>query len=283
MIEYDVERALQTTNEVLEQGKDIHNFIWEMIKYVKDILVYKTAGTLEIYSKEETQQIQEIGETVQKEKLVDIIYQLSELERDTKHATQKIIMFQAGIIRLCNQEAQQNNNLQKRIEKIETYLKNGNITIANEAKTNERVAKPVYQTIPTNSAKPQQPTKQAAVIPKTEHKPIANTDNFWPQVVNELKTKGKMVLCTNLAGTTAKEINDMTVGIYFPKPLSSFGKDVLEKQENKKEISDLVTRTLGKTMHIKYMIKEQEQPVGPNKTDIQQIAEGNDIPFHIID
>ena len=91
-----------------------------------------------------------------------------------------------------------------------------------------------------------------------------------------------MVLCSNLTGTQAKEINDMTVGIYFSKPLSPFGKTVLEKEENRREISRLVSIRLGKTMNIKYM-EETPKAEENKKEDIQQIAEGNNIPFKFVD
>ena len=39
------------------------------------------------------------------------------------------------------------------------------------------------------------------------------------------------MLYTNLMNTRAKKLNDMTVGIEFPKGLTPFGKTVLEKQK----------------------------------------------------
>ena len=35
----DVEDALNYINKVLEEGKELNNFLWEIIKYVKDILI----------------------------------------------------------------------------------------------------------------------------------------------------------------------------------------------------------------------------------------------------
>ena len=39
VIEKNIEKALQSINEVLEEGKDLENFLWEMIKHTKDILM----------------------------------------------------------------------------------------------------------------------------------------------------------------------------------------------------------------------------------------------------
>ena len=84
--------------------------------------------------------------------------------------------------------------------------------------------------------------------------------------------------------TKAEEINDMTVGIKFPKGLTSFGKTVLEKQENIREISNLVSMACGKEMQIKYISENPNQAVQHNpEDDIQRLANDSDIPFNIIE
>ena len=35
-------------DEILNQGKDLNNFLWEIIKYVKDVLIYKSSGKAEL-------------------------------------------------------------------------------------------------------------------------------------------------------------------------------------------------------------------------------------------
>ncbi len=110
-----------------------------------------------------------------------------------------------------------------------------------------------------------------------------NPDEYWPQIVNDLKQSGKIVLYTNLIGTTAKEINDMTVGIEFPNGMTSFGKAVLEKQENIREISNLVSMACGKEMQIKYLTQVSSKPQITREEDLQNFAKESDIPFNIIE
>ena len=112
IIQYDAEKALKSVDEVLNEGKDIVNFLWELIKYIKDVLVFQTAEKLDLYSPEEIKKIQELSQKVSKEKLISIIYELSELENNLKWSTQKVIMFQAGIIKLCCQR--QENTKEKK-------------------------------------------------------------------------------------------------------------------------------------------------------------------------
>ena len=47
----NVEKALIAVNKVLDEGKDVSNLLWEMIKYVKDILLYKATNQIEYIMK----------------------------------------------------------------------------------------------------------------------------------------------------------------------------------------------------------------------------------------
>ena len=85
-------------------GKDLNNLLWEIIKYVKDILVYKATGKLEIYSKDELEDIKQLVEIVSKERLLYIVTDLSKLENDMKWSAQKSILFQVEIIKLCSKD-----------------------------------------------------------------------------------------------------------------------------------------------------------------------------------
>ena len=299
---YNIDKVLEVTNEVLDEGKDIINLLWEMIKYCKDILVFKTSGKVEMYNEEERSQIKEIAEKVDKEKIIDVIYELSTMENEIKRTTQKTIMFQAGMIKLCSQRNEMthnvdktqgmsqfnnvNSNLEERVERIENYLRNNKNTQGQMAGTNNS-----YRVVPTSNTDTVVKRETAKSEPKTKNTGNAattasfskNAEEYWPQILNDLKQRGKRVLYTNLMGTNAKEINDMTVGIEFPRGMTSFGKLVLDKQENIKEIADLVSIACGKQMNIKYIVPEQGTNKITREENLQNLANESNIPFQIIE
>ena len=84
-------------------------------------------------------------------------------------------------------------------------------------------------------------------------------------------------------GTKAKQINDMTVGIEFPQGMTPFGKAVLERPENIKEITYLVSMACGKEMQIKYLIAETQGQPMTKEENLQNFAHQSDIPFNIIE
>ena len=297
IVEYDIDKALNAMDEILNQGKDLNNFLWEIIKYVKDILIYKSSGKVDLYSEEEVQNIKIIAEKVTKEKLVNLIYELSNLENDMKWSTQKTIMFQAGIIKLCSKEVGSGGDIEERVEKIENYLKSGKISMQanmqsvpvqmsgmnlnNSGIQRQNMAEVSTQNKNTSASIMASNTKNVTASTKSYS---SDLNKSWPKIVNDLKQNGKIVLYTNLMNTKAEQINDSTVGIKFPKGITAFGKTVLDKQENIKEISNLVSMACGKNMQIKYISDMQSQVTQHNpEDDILKLANESDIPVNVID
>ena len=136
IVQSNIEGVIESTQEVLKEGKDIHNFLWEMIKYTKDILIYKTTGKLEIYNKKELEGICELAEKIEKEQLIKIIYELSELDNSIKWEEQKQVMFEVGLIKTCVNREENSEDLVKRVEKLEDKMKNTSFIV--QTKTEEK-------------------------------------------------------------------------------------------------------------------------------------------------
>ena len=213
IIEYDIDKALESISEILNQGKDLDNFLWEIIKYVKDILIYKSSGKADLYSDEEISNIKKISDKVTKEKLVNLIYELSNIENDMKWSTQKSIMFEAGMIKLCSNEIGSGNNIEERLEKIENYLKSGKVSmqqvVSNPVMQNANNSSVTRVIANENDNKTIQVSAPAVRTSNNNAKSYSSDLNkSWPKIVNDLKQNGKIVLYTNLINKKAEQIND---------------------------------------------------------------------------
>ena len=288
IIEYNIDKAMESITKVLDEGKDLNNLLWEIIKYIKDILMVKTGQKLTIYNESDFERLKQLAENVSKERAINLINELSKLENDMKSSTQRLIIFQAGIIRLCDNSAgtvvtevsnnggggsvANNQEIYARLEKIENYLRSGGGAPRAQTATAKKAASTPSGPKPIN-------TDAIAGIGK-DKKPA----QYWQDVVNNFKKNGKIMLYTNLLNTNAIEINDMTVGIEFPKGLTPFGKTVLEKLENKTEISNQVSIACGKTMCIKYIdTKPQDENEMSEEEELSKFANEFDIPFDVIE
>ena len=297
ILEKDTDTALQAINEVIAEGKDISNFLWEIIKYIKDILIFKTNTQLEIYSEKEKNNIKQLADNTTKERLISIIYDLSNLQNDMKWSSQKLIMFQVEIIKLCNYNLSSNansesnassnanqyvNNIQtaksKEIEdlqyKIDRLEKQLNL-IQNSAKNTN---------IKSNGSEAKESTVQfpgKTEVKKSQNVQLGEKVKNWPKIINQIKEEGKISLSSILLTSSANEINDMTVGINFEKGLTPFRKEILEKPENMSEIVKQVSIELGKPMRV-VLVDNNDEIV--SKTDsFNDLSKGLDVPINIID
>ena len=284
IIKYNIDEAMESITKVLDEGKDLNNLLWEIIKYIKDILMIKTGQKLTMYNEADYENLKKLSEEISKERAIKLINELSKLENDMKSSTQKLIIFQAGIISLCDNEIPSYNNnsnneisretnlgeVYERLEKIENYLRAGNgiNKIQNVAQKKNTVTNTKTNNI-----------NEISGIGKNK-KPA----QYWNTVVDNFKQTGKIMIYTNLLETNAVEINDMTIGIEFPKGMTAFGKTVLENPENKTEISKQVSIACGKTMQIKYIdTKSQENTDVSEENELSNFANEFDIPFNVIE
>ena len=299
IIEYDVTRSLEISNIIILEGKDLTNFLWEIIKYIRDIMILKTTGNVSnIYSEDDKKVMQDLIKNVSKDRLLQIIYALSDLENEIKWSSQKNIIFQVGIMRLCSKE---NMSLAERVDSLEKKLAIGNITISKESINQDKnaifsnriheVANNLEGAQSTNSVQnvdnhvknsnesADNPSEKrgsnakansVGVLGQNSKVNSGNNVNFWPNVINKLKEERKAMLFSNLNNTSAVMLDDMTVGIQFANGLNSFGRAVIERPENMNELKRLVSMECGKDMRIKILDKQENKKEvnSENKLDL---------------
>lgn len=291
IVDKNVTVTLDVIDTVLKEGKDLNNMIWEIIKYVKDILLFKATEKTETYTSDEIKDIKNISEKITKEELINLICNLSEIENRMKASTQRLIIFQTGIIKLCNRTNQNDDNysikeknvskfvandtsnseLEARVTKIENFLKAGNF-----AGNKGKAMMPKY--FVSNDVEQKKSLDIKPPKPKYEGK----TQDYWPKLVNDLKEEGKMFMYINLAGTVAKEINDMTIAIEFPNGMSKVAKDFLERPENRQNLKNTIHLASGKEMQIKFIDTKVNQE--EDQADVfETFAKNNDIPFNVVE
>ena len=280
ILEYDVNSSLEISNKIILEGKDLINFLWEIIKYIRDIMILKTTGnSSNIYSEDDKNLMQDLTKNVSKDRLLQIIYTLSDLENEIKWSSQKNIIFQVGIMRLCSKE---NMSLSERVDALEEKIATGNFNI-NGSGTSAKMGNGSTQNRNAVSTSSAQNVNNLAQNPgKTVNNFSSNSNlnadanlqsradakgkstaggnaNFWPNVINRLKEERKAMLFSNLNNTNAVMLDDMTVGIQFTNGLNSFGRAVIERPENMNELKRLVSMECGKDMRIKILDKQENK------------------------
>lgn len=289
MVLGDTKLALESVNKIIESGKDIENFLWELTKYIKDILICKSNGSLSIYSEEEKKKIKEIADKTTENWLTTAIYELSNLAMQIKWSSQKIVMFEVSIIKLSNNQltSKQNSSLdldkieklEEKIEQLENEIKNIDKTVLAGRKN-----KLSQNAVSESSIKP---NIKNVELKNENIQPILVGEKLknWKEIVNNIKQTGKMLVYTNLINSEATKINDMTVGITFPNGLTRFGKSILEQTENMNEIVKQVSIALGAATKVKIVETEEDAKKlnASNKNNNTNGLEKLGIPINIIE
>ncbi len=321
VLNQDTTETLNSVTEILSEGKDISNLIWEIIKYTKDVLVFKATGKLDIYSADELQKIKLLSDKTDKNRLLNIIFELSSLANELKSTTQKNIMFQVGIMKLCSasdvksaektvistsedtakEVATQSLNsvqvvqssglsnedlmtvnsrlsnlegkLQKTVNAVKKIIDTPQIIHNSEKNVDNASAKNENR---ASKASSYNPNLSNIITNKTDGKNV----DCWGKIVTDIKEGGKVMLYSNLANSTAIELNDMTVGIKLSEGLTPFGKSVIGKAENIAEITKLVSLEYGKPMQIRLIDSNSAES---SENPIDSIAKELDLPLNIID
>ena len=274
------EEVIKNINIIIEEGKDIDNFLWEIIKYLKDLLVYKTTNNLEIYNNQEKEQMQDLIKITNKENLLQIIYDLSKLANDMKWSSQKSIVFEVGIINACINKTDEINEKKQTKE-----IKNVEIKKQNTIQLNMEGPKEIKKPEENRDIKPETNINTEIKNDKKDNnKAIVNGETlpYWDKVISILKQSGRMGIYVNLIGSKAVQVNDLVVEVNIGNK-NAFAKEILEKHENKAEIEKIVSKEAGKPMNVKFVSETGNKKTDNSLNAIENMVNNSDISFNIID
>ena len=249
ILKHDEIGAIKVIDEILDSGKDIVNLVWELIKYFKDILIFKSTNNLKLYNEKEIAQIEVLAGETTKENLLNIIYQLSELENEMKWSSQKIIFFQTKIIKLCmkkNEIFQKEENFVEEAPKPNGQKKTADIEKPIKNNTTKKTAED-FAEVENKKKNTPYPTMKVGIGSQEE--------SIWKEVLDEIKKQGKLSLYTSLSNSRVKVENDLVWVIIIPERMKSIAEKVVMDNSNQKFVQDLVSKKNKKEMLVKYNIE----------------------------
>ena len=107
----NIDNVILLSNEIVNSGVDIDNFLFEIIRFLRDILVYKVGVKLSnSYTENDLKEIDKI-----------MIEKISKIENKIKNSLQKSIVFQTELMMLCCEEVVE----EKKISAIKISTKIG--------------------------------------------------------------------------------------------------------------------------------------------------------------
>ena len=114
-------KILQDAEKIINDGKDIEVFTWEEIKFIRDLLMLEISEDLVVYKDEEKERMKQLVNKASKERLLSLITDLSTLQNNMKWASDREVIFEAGLIKIALQGETSNNKTITKNESNSTF------------------------------------------------------------------------------------------------------------------------------------------------------------------
>lgn len=256
LVQADVVEMMRIVEEVISGGKDLGRFCDEFIWYLRNLLLVKSTGQPEHMidmSDENLEELAAIAEKIEIEVIFRYIRVLSELENQMKYASQKRVLFEVALIKLCKPQMEADyESLINRIHNLEEKVENGVVAVLGDVHKDVESTKSLVSTPPKKL--------RESAVPQEVKSLVAN----WQQVLNQMDAVTKnmlrhVVLTVNDAGVLVVAFAEDTSYTYFAN-----------EEAHREMLEEAAAQTVGKEVRIelKYLTDRREYDALPELRDM---------------
>ena len=258
ILEKSLEKTLETIDDIIQNGKDIHQFIKDLTYHFRNLMVVKASK-----NPEEIMESEDLEGIIAQSKQMKLAYILKSLqilttaEANSKWSTQPRIILEMAIIKLVKLEEEL--SLEERIKRLEMGIgKISNHTVEERAVERKDI------TIPTT---PNSPKQQIGTIEESQEKKITKSEviiddgnelsldtikSQWSKVMQTIKTKKINIYALLLEGEViAYENNLLTIGY---QEGFGFHKEAISATNNKEFVEEVVSIHFKKPLTMTFIM-----------------------------
>ena len=253
IIAKDIPAVMTDVESIVMQGRELSQFVTEFIQYLRNLMFVQSADHLEEFlevSSENLAQLKEEAKMIDTESLMRYIRVFSELSGQIKYSTQKRVLVEVALIKLCKPQMERSYDaILDRLNALEKQLENG-VTIA--APT---------EAVPVKGPEPvkEQPRVKACSddVRKIIHE--------WNQIIRECSPLIKNYL---LGHKDFRQDGNGGLQIVMREALAA---DLLGSDDLRKELETVIYNKIEKEVSVQYISVEQDQSAAANLIDVDYI------------
>lgn len=259
LIERDVRRVIELVEELVIQGRELSQLATDFTWYLRNLLLVRSSEEAEEVldvSEENMIQMKEEAGMLEQDELMRYIRIFSELSNQLKYATQKRVLFEITLIKLCRPAMDRNeDSLLARIRAIEEEIEKRGIP-SGEA-VQEKI---VY----VSGGEPAKQERIKPTLPKALSEDVKAAAQNFRSIATEASGMLKNVL--KKAHLSVGE-NDRLL-IILPDEVSA---GIAGSAEHKEELVHLIEQKIGKTMDIDVRSMEEGRRFEDSFVDIEKV------------
>ena len=287
----EVGRVLNAVDELVMEGKNIGQFVSELVTYYRNLMICSSLSNPEDIidaSADSIQRMKEQCKGLELFEIVTVIKELSSLEAALKWSTHPRVLLETTLIKLCENRLDPGDagvlerirllekNVNDILEKGVAIPQNGSDGSGGSQKDSGSV---------DSDEKNSSPEVNERIEKKNIAKNVKGIE-VWGKVLDELKSRGRMAVYAYLLDTKLIELGSNQVGIVFK---NNGCKMLVEKSENLEVIEECLRECLGKEVRVKCFDEEDIVDTGKNDEEdklvekAQDFAQKFDVEVNIID
>ncbi|NLY45762.1 MAG: DNA polymerase III subunit gamma/tau [Tissierella sp.] len=260
--EKNLEKALLSIDEIIQNGKDIHQFIKDIITHFRNLMVVKSSK-----NPSNILDLDDIEGYISQSKSMDMEYILkaleifTEAESQAKWSTQPRIILEMAAIKLVN--AEDELTLLERVERLEKGLGpvrdriNPNVTETKEVPIENTpirnsVSNEGVKTEATKADKPREEAPKPKIIDDGKDLSLDIVVSQWQSVLQQIKSSKISLYALIIEGELLSlENNLLTIGY---KENFGFHQQAISKKENKEFVEQIVSTYFNKNIGINFIM-----------------------------
>ena len=236
-------------------GNELSQFVNEFTWYLRNLLLVKSSDDMEDVldmSSENLALLKEEAQMIEPEVLMRYIRIFSDLANQVKYSSQKRILIEIALIKLCKPEMESTGDaLVDRIARLEQKMAEG-IPVA-----------AVPQTGAVVTQEPEAPKKKLEV-PKAIPEDVEQVVRNWKSLVQDMSG----LIRGYLRQVTLSLGGDNILLMVTDDPVAA---DILNTPEHRTEISDTIAERIGKSVEIKIEQNQTNRPIAESYVDLSQV------------
>lgn len=249
VIARDVAAVLETVEELVMQGRELSQLTADFTWYLRNLLLVKTSDSIENVldvSAENLQQLKEEAQMIEMDQLLRYIRIFSELSGQMKYATQKRILLEVALIKLCTPAMEvSQDSLLDRIRALEEKVENGIPMMPMDAQRGYSDGD-YMGSYAAGYPEGQQKTGKSVnkpEVPKAIPEDVQEVVKNFRPIANEASG----LLRTYLKRAKLSLGGDNRLLLVMPGTMEA---DVVGAPERKKELEDLIEQRIGKKVEV---------------------------------
>lgn len=253
----EITPAINLLEEIVSQGRDLNQFVVDFTWYLRNLMLLKTADGMEDVmemSSENLALLKEEAKMLDTEVLMRYIQVLSALSNDIKYASQKRVLIEIALIKLCKPEMEQDiSALNNRMANLERKVEEGVPVIMAQASPNQG------QNAPTPIKKEPLP----AALPEEIKQVCDNWASIVGRAPEPLKTSLK-----NKDSATVNENCELVLKFDEPEGAGRMYGGIINNDAKIGEIEQIIEDVIHKHVTVKVEVNKTTIPSRSTTTDI---------------